>query len=913
MIYVSSWTGAVAGKTDLAIGLSDESANDRANTREMRAVGDRPGKTIGALIGVIVSLAAVTAGGQEPTPKVGERDDGGATLVTTRQRIRAAGEVVEFGGRPVDLVVSPDGTLVFAKDNRGVVVLDAGEWSLKQQAPFPEGGTSMHGIGVSKDGKAIWATSAADHLYEGAIGEDGALAWARTIRLPGPEGKGASYPCGFVLTEDESIAYVALSRNNSVAEVNMATGEVVREIPVGVAPFDVVLGPDGASLYVSNWGGRRPLEGELTAPSSGTPVLVDERGVAKSGTVGKVDLTTGAMVAEIATGLHPSDLLLDAEAGRLYVANANSDTVGILDVSEGGFEEQAEILVRPDASLPFGSASNALALSDDGGTLYVANGGNNAVAVVALDDDRAGGEVLGFIPAGWYPGALAIGPGGTLYVANVKGLGSRREPEDPAKGRSVYSYLGTVQAVALPDQETLAEMTAQVIEDARVPQALRAWEREQVRADVSPRPVPERLGEPSVFEHIVYVIKENRTYDQVFGDLPQGEGDPNLCIFGREVTPNHHALAEQFVLLDNFYCNGVLSADGHSWVTEGNVTDHLEKAFGGFTRSYTFGDDPLTYSSTGFIWDNVLLHGLSFRNYGEMDYAKPVPEDATFTQVYEDFINGTDEITFTQEIGIEMLRRYSSPTFPGWNMNIPDVLRADRFLKELAEFEETGEFPEFSMIFLPQDHGSGTTPGMPTPSAHMADNDLAVGRLVEGISKSRFWPKTCIFVIEDDPQNGFDHIDGHRSICLVASPYTRRGEVISEFYNQTSVLHTMERMLGLPPMNQMDAMSPLMIDCFVEDPDLTPFEALPVTIPLDELNKPVSELPPGQRKWAEASLEQDFEGFDRADEDTLNRILWHFAKGADTPYPAELAGAHGTGLKGRKLMHVEVEDDDDDD
>ena len=243
-------------------------------------------------------------------------------------------------------------------------------------------------------------------------------------------------------------------------------------------------------------------------------------------------------------------------------------------------------------------------------------------------------------------------------------------------------------------------------------------------------------------------------------------------------------------------------------------------------------------------------------------------------------------------------------------MNIPDVLRADRFLDELAEFEETGDLPDLVMIYLPQDHTSGTSPGMPTPEAHMADNDLALGRIVEGISRSRFWPTTCIFVVEDDPQNGFDHVDGHRSICLVISPYTRRDAVVSEFYNQTSVLHTMERILGLPPMNQVDAQSPLMTACFVDEPDLTPYMSEPSNVPLDRLNPPEAALDPARRRWAEASLAQDFDGFDRADEDTLNRILWHSVKGTDAPYPAHLAGPHGTGLAGRKLIHIEFEDED---
>jgi hypothetical protein len=664
-------------------------------------------------------------------------------------------------------------------------------------------------------------------------------------------------------------------------------------------------------LYISNWGGRHPKAGEKTAPSSGTPVLIDDRGIAKSGTVGNVDLATGRMIIESATGFHPSDLAYDAKAGRIYVANANSDTVTILDMEMRVVEQ---VGVRPDSTLLFGSGSNALALSEDGRSLYVANGGNNALALVDLGDEaQAGKRVRGFIPTAWFPGAVTA-RGDTLFVANVKGLGSRGQTDDEAaaKGRDVHHFLGTVSIVPKPDTGALEAMTRQVVEDGRIPHMLRAWERGQ--RDVASVPVPKRLGEPSVFEHVVYVIKENRTYDQVFGDLPQGNGDPALCVFGRDVSPNHHALAEEFVLLDNFYCNGVNSADGHAWSTEGYVTDHLEKSFGGFTRSYTFGDDPLTYSSSGFIWDNVLLHGHSFRNYGEMDYAEPVPAGATFVEILCDFEQKTGRIAFTHKVGIENLWQYTHPTYPGWNMAIPDVVRAQIFLDELVEAEKTGEWPDFQIVFLPQDHGSGTTPDMPTPRAHMADNDLALGRIIDGISHSRFWPRTCVFVIEDDPQDGFDHVDGHRSIALVVSPYTKRRAVVSHFYNQTSVLHTMERILGCPPMNQMDAQSPLMTACFVDAPDLTTYVARPNTSALDELNPKLSALRDRERFWARKSLEQNFREFDRADADTLNRIIWHSVKGVDTPYPAEMAGAHGKGLKalGLRIDRTAAPDDDDD-
>lgn len=850
-------------------------------------------------------LTAAVLGPQsiaEPAPRVGSTDEG--TWVPSRNFIRPAGETIEFAGRPVDLVVSPDGETVYLKDNRGFVVVDAGDWEIEQELSFGGQGGSMHGMALSPGGKKLYATTAQNRLVVAAI-EDDSLTLDDPIALPGPGGKGNSHALGIALAKDGKRAYVCLSRNNTLGVVDLEAGKLLREIETDIAPWDVVLAADGKTAYVSCWGGRRPKEDDLTADSAGTEAVVDERGVGASGTVAFVDLEAGTYTA-VETGLHASDLVLDAARNRLYVANANSDTVSIIDT------EKRKVLrafnTKPAKELPFGSMPNALALTPDGKTLYAANAGNNAIAVVEVAGD--GAPVLkGFIPAGWFPGALAL-HGDALFIANVKGVGSRSESEKE-KGWHVYWHRGSVQRVGVPTED-LAAMTAQVKKDAHVPEVLRAWERRH-ESDAKPAPVPAKLGDPSVFEHVVYVIKENRTYDQIFGELPQAKGDPELCIFPRKVTPNHHALAEKFVLLDNYYCNGVNSADGHSWATEGNVTDHLEKAFGGFTRSYTFGDDALTYSSSGFIWDQVLGSGLSFRNYGEMDYAEPVPGSASFMDIYKDFTSGENKIEFSQKIGIDRLRAYSARNYPGWNMRIPDVLRADRFIQELKDFEEKGTFPNLVIVYLPQDHASGTSPGMPTPRAHVADNDLALGRVVEAISKSSFWPKTCIFVNEDDPQAGFDHVDGHRSICLVVSPYTKRGAVVSEFFNQTSVLHTIARMLGVAPLNQQTAGSPVMAACFTGQADLTPYTALPNEVALDELNPSKQVLSGKALHWAEVSLAQNFEVIDGPDDDLLNRVLWHAVKGVDTPYPAHLAGAHGAGLAERGLIRdLDWEDEDDD-
>ena len=818
---------------------------------------------------------------------VGPTEDGG-WIMPTGQKVRSAGQTIAFPGRPINLALSKDGSVLYIKDNKKIRVIGTEDFKIRQALPFPmKEGASMHGLALSHDGKRLYATTAQTHLHEAAIDDQGTLKWKRAIELPGPKKKENSHSLGIALTKDGKIAYVCLSRNNKLGIVDLVAGKLVKQIDTGVAPYDVVLSPDEKFAYVSNWGGRKPKAGDKTAPSSGTPTVIDERGVAASGTVMKIDLAKDTVVKETAVGLHPTGIARSADAETLYVANANSDTVSILQTKT--LEVRQTVFVRPDPALPFGSATNALTLSKDGKTLYVCNGGNNAVAVISLEGKAA---VQGFVPTGWYPGAVVSG-GKHLFVANIKGEGSRTRK--PGKlGWNTHLHRGSVSKIAIPDAASLKDYTAQVRADGRAPQILAALEKK--RSGIKAVPVPVRPGEPSAFEHVVYIIKENRTYDQVFGDIKEGNGDSKLCIYGEKITPNLHALARQFVLLDNYYCNGVLSADGHAWAIEGNASDHLERQFGGFTRSYTFGDDPLSYSSSGFLWDKVLLGGLSFRNYGEFNETKTIPEKATFKEIFDDYRNATGKIKFIDSIGIEALQRYSAPGCPGWNMKIPDQVRADYFLKEFRAAEKKGEWHNLIIMHLPQNHTSGTDPGQPTPRAHVADNDLAVGRVVQAISKSKFWPKTCIFIIEDDPQDGWDHVDGHRSLCLVLSPYTRRGgKVISQFYNQTSVLHTMERILGVPPMNQMDALAPVITACFTAKPDLTPYEARPATVKFDELNPPLKELKGQARLWAQKSMALDFSRPDVADEETLNRILWFAAKGEEE-YPAAFAGAHGRGL-----------------
>jgi sugar lactone lactonase YvrE len=769
----------------------------------------------------------------------------------------------------------------------------------------------VSGLAVAggEDGATIYSSGTGGKVHVARRdGKRRPYRWADPFTLPDPDVGGDPAPTGLALADEGKTLIVLSGRGNSLVRLDAESGRLLgAPIAVGVAPFGVVVAPRGKA-YVSNWGGERPAEGEVQAPSSKTPVKIDPKtGAAASGSVSVVDLGAGKVLKAIPTGLHPSGMVMSRDGRFVYVACANSDTVDVIATGDDADADAVveTIAVRPEARLPFGSGPNALALALDGSRLFVANGTNNAVAVVELGPNatttpRAGAmgpsQTVGFIPVGWYPGAVAIRPVGAidlrgplpeareeLIVANIKGQGSRR-PRVEDRFNS-HDHLGSVSLVLVPDAERLRSQTRQVGANNR--QALALAGLEPPRPGAPRRPVPERHGEPSSIKHVVYIIKENRTYDQVLGDMPQGNGDASLVMFGRAVTPNQHALAEEFILMDNFYCAGVLSADGHAWATEAYVTDYLERHFGGFVRSYPYdGDDPLAYASSGFLWDNALAHGKTFRDYGEFTKARLSPPDARWADLYADYRDGTATVKVEARPGVETLRPYLCPTYAGFTGTVPDVHRAREFLKEFRAFEARGELPDLLVMILPDDHTSGTRPGLPTPRAAVADNDLALGRIVEAITRSKFWPETAIFVVEDDPQAGLDHVDGHRTVAQVISPYTRRGTVDHGFYTQLGMVKTIELILGLPPMNQMDLAAPALRGCFQDRPDLLPFTARPNQIQLDEMNPPLARLSGPRLHWARKSLELPLDQLDAADEESFNRILWHATKGYDVSYPA---------------------------
>ena len=831
---------------------------------------------------------------------VGPRGDGTYVLPTT-QAVHPAGKTVLFPGRPVGVALSPDRKLLAVKNLNSLIFMDMARRETVQTLPFPAKlGAGFCGVVWSADGSHVWTTTAARQLIGAVRGKDGLFKFGKPIILPGGVREDGSYrrydqgvplpgaskdsaPGGLALDEARGLAYVTLSINNTLAVVDLAAGRIIGEIPVGIAPYDVRMG--GANkAYVTNWGGRRPRQGDLTGLTAGSPAVIDKAGVAASGTVSVIDLESRSVVKEITVDLHPCGMAFSPDKKRLYVANANSDTISVIDTATDA--AVARWIAKPMKDLPLGSAPNALAASPDGKLLYAALGGNNCLAVI----DAASGAVTGLIPTGWYPGDLCLDPqSGVLCVANTKGVGSRLRDADAkaqkaAAGFSSRQHLGSVSFIDVPDEARLKEYTFQAAANMRLPRMEALLKAHQVSQRATP--VPTRPGERSVFKHVLYIIKENRTYDQVFGDMPQGDGDPSLVHFGREVTPNHHALAEEFVLLDNFYCNGVLSADGHQWTNEGFVTDYLEKSFGGFTRSYPYeGDDVMAFASSGFIWDQALRAGLTFRDYGEMVQARITPKGATWKQIYEDYKTGARTVKITAKTPVRGLEPYIHPNFVGFPLTVPDVYRADMFIKELREFEAKGELPNFIIMLLPGDHTSAARPGLPTPNAAVADNDLALGRIVEAVSHSRFWPETAIFVVEDDPQAGLDHVDGHRTVALCVSPYTRRGAVEHTHYNQTGMLRTIELILGVGPLTQLTMAANPMVECFTEQPNLKPYDCKKNNIPLDQLNPPLQALSGKPRYWAQKSNELDLSDVDRADEATFNRILWHVVKGYDVPYP----------------------------
>ncbi len=911
---------------------------------------------------VVLSLLAATLAAQSRDQPVRKPTDPG--IITTRQAITPAGVQSVFEGRVYGVAFGAGSDTLWVLTASDVYELDWLANAVRQRADTgltpglqglrfdpidgralvagasrtrPEGKPAevrLGAIAASRAG-ASGATGGAvtpvDAVAAASAPAPGAVAPAAPVAAPAQTGPVAPTPMqpiagqlgGYIAgalavtpaprADGRRLALVPLIADDAVAVVDLQSGAVRGTVKTGIAPFGAVVNASGTVAWVSNWGGRVPLEGEPSAPTGETDgadrVLVDTRGVAASGTVARIDLEAMRVTETIEVGTHPTALAWDEPRERLYVALGNDDAVAVVDTRRRAVAGRIEI--RPFGRDINGIAPTALALASDGSRLYVACGGINAIAVINTADR----SLAGLIPTAWYPDSLALSPDGRmLAVGALLGAGSGwRRPSIPSfslripipSRRYVHANRGSISVMPVPAERDLANDTLAVAENNHLPlvvsggrpatpgrQVTTAGDASSARAAAArplpakPTAVPLAAGDPSLIEHVVYIIKENRTYDQVLGDLPQGNGDPSYVLFGEDVAPNQRRLAREFVLLDNLYATGGNSGDGHQWVTQANEADYA--MWPGYTgRSYPYdGADPLAYAPGGFIWDGARAKKKTVRVYGEFVPAERSVASKERASLLQEWEKGADfSGRWKPTPRVQGLVDSVAPDFPAFSLAIPDVVRADLFVRDVRNWEQAGAMPNLVMVLLPGNHTYGTSPGLSTPQAMVADNDLALGRVVDALSHSRFWPRMAIFIVEDDAQDGVDHVDGHRTVALAVSPYVRRRHVDSTFYSHPSILKTIELILGLPPLSIFDRIANDMRASFSDEPDLTPYTAVVPKQSLHDVNPPASALRGAEREGALASARMRFDVPDAAPTDRLNRVVWHAIRGWGVPYP----------------------------
>jgi YVTN family beta-propeller protein len=874
---------------------------------------------LGAVALLATSTAAFAARGADQNKPLGDhlvgRQTDGSVLNPDDQYVTPAGVSIEQTGRPMDLAVRPDGKTAvdLTKSGDGLfTVVDLVAHKVLQQYSPPKGvgsgNVGVTGLLYSHDGTTLWAAQSAD-ILRFPVADDGRLGTPSVIALPAdssvpksPVGAPAApLPTGLAWAPDGTHLLVVLDGWNRLGVLDPATNTLTAQTAVGIAPRDVVVA--GGHAFVSNEGGRTPTSEDFTNLSYDSPVVADTKdGRADSGTVSEIDLATNKVVNTYKVGLDPSSLL--AHGSEVLVTNSSDDTVSVIDPAKG--EVTQTFNVNPLPGQPFGASPNALEFLDPT-HLVVSLGRDNALAVYEYAGAHKGVAFDGLIPTAWYPGTLHWDAAlDRLVVANQAGVGalgkdgtiSEGPGTTPVTGRQVYADVGTVGLVEAPTREQIAEYTAQVFADNQW-NGLPARNRKGSKS-ARPTAVPLRVGDPSKIKHVFVIVRENRTYDQELGDDPRGNGNASYAQFGQHTTPNAHALATRFPLIDNLYSDGTNSATGHTWLDAAFVNDYLERSYANYTRDYG-QPDAMVYPKSGFLWDNARAHGLTARVWGEYAEYFTTPAGAncpgTWAQWYQDskILEGTADGATHVPAGycqtkadVPSLDGILSRDFPNFQTQIPDQYRADIFRRDFAEYVKNGKLPALNMMWVMDDHTNGLNAGYPTPSAMVADNDLATGRIIDTISHSRYWKDSAVFVIEDDSQNGIDHVDGHRNVSLVASPYARRGAVVSTYYSQTNVTRTIEQILGLPPMNQLDMAAVPMYDVFSDRADRRPYSALPNTIPLDTMNPSAAQVTdPMAKAWLTWSQKQNFRSEDQLAFAPFNRLTWYATTGWKRPYPGD--------------------------
>ena len=808
--------------------------------------------TIIFLISSIVAIA-------QPTPY--SNNQPAKVTLSNGWHLSPAGRSLPLGDLPLNLVVSPSKKYLAVTNNgqsvQSLQLIDAKSEKILHSEVIPK---SWYGLKFSADEKFLYASGGNDNwILQYAI-IDKKLVLKDSIKL-GEKWPVKISPAGLEIDDANKLLYVVTKENNSLYIVDLTTKKVLQRIPLTAEAYACLLSPDKKELYISLWGGDK-----LLVFNTGSRTMSDS----------------------IAVGDNPNEICLTKNGKYLYVANANDNSVSVINVTERKVIETFNTALYPDA--PNGSTTNGLALSANEKTLYIANADNNCLAVFDVSKPATSSS-KGFIPTGWYPTSVKV-IGRKIYVANGKGFSSMANPDgpNPVKRREEVNFQqgdekkpvtvqyiaglfkGTLSIIDEPAEKQMSAFSKMVYDNTPYNK-----EKELQTQGEPGNPIPMKIGDSSPIKYVFYVIKENRTYDQVLGDMSEGNGDKKLVLFGEKYTPNQHALAREFVLLDNFYVDGEVSADGHNWTMGAYATDYLEKtwptSYGGRGGTYSAeGNRAIANNKKGFMWDHCNRAGVSFRTYGEFaDNYKP---------------------------NIPVLKGHYCTFYTGWDMATRDTTRFYQWKKDFDSLLSINQLPRFNSVRFGNDHTEGLRKGRPTPYSHVADNDLAVGLFIEYLSKSPIWKECVVFIIEDDAQNGADHVDAHRSTAYVAGGLVKRHFVDHTMYSTSSMLRTMELILGIPPMSQYDAAATPMWHSFSSTPDLTPFTSLPANIDLNEKNIAVN-------KWQQRS-----EAFNLSKEDAVpdlefNIVLWHGLKGDDIPFPGPKRAAF---VKLRK----EAEDEDDD-
>ena len=781
------------------------------------------------------------------------------TLLPNGWRISPVGQHVTVGDLPMNMVVSPDGNHVIVTNNGysqpNLVIYDHTKQITRERVTLE---SAWLGLAFHPDGQRLFSSGSAKNRVDEFTWDKGSLKKIGDFALPKPAND--SFVGGLAVSPDARRLFAVHVLGEKLHAIDLATRTVVKTVDLPAEPYTVLVSPDSSTVYLSLWGGSKVMVFDAS------------------------DLT---LKRSIPVGEHPNAMTFSKDGTRLFVACANTNAVWNIDLRQGDAVEQ--IGIAPFPNMPPGSTPNALDLSPDGKTLLVANADNNTVTVVEIESDGKG-EVVGFIPTGWYPtGVRYSKDGGKIFILSGKGLVSAANPRGRQAGLATTpdaQYIGgmlwgTLTTLPTPDVAKLKEYTATAL------YVTPDTGKSQLAPAKAPARsvIPRKVGQPSPIKHVFYVIRENRTYDQVLGDLPQGNGDPSLTLFGEDVTPNVHALAKQFVLLDNFYVDAEVSYDGHAFSTGAWATDAVEKIWpmnygrrearylseGGGEMRNPYGN--LAAGPRGYLWDAAARKNVSYRSYGEFSIpgAEVRWDEGGMKPPYTGSVPG--------------LKDHVHPLYPPYNLSIPDNQRIDVWLEEFREFEKNGALPSLNILRLGNDHTSGSRPGSNTPRAMIAENDHALGRLVEAISKSRYWKESAIFVLEDDAQNGSDHVDAHRSIGFIVSPYTqRKGFVDSTLYTTSGFLRTMELILGLEPLSQYDAAATPAYNAFALTADTAPFQALAPRIDVNEKND--------AEAWgAKESSEMNLAEADRAPDLLLNEIVWRSVRGRDSKMPPPVRAA----------------------